>query len=366
MHNISHEIRTPLNGILGFASLINDPDLDTASRERYFNILNKSSDRLLNTITGFMDISLLTSGTQETHLRPTKIGNMLDEIFELFSSKCNSKGLEMKVDISQEVQALEINTDQALIEKALSHLLDNAIKFTEEGTVTLSSNIENNMLCISVIDTGIGIKKEAQATIFGTFIQENIESNHAYEGSGLGLSIAEGVVNLLGGSIHITSEMDKGSRFTIILPLTQICKEKISDESAIPKTFLRNESSKTILVVEDDDLNYNYIDIVVESEGLTVIRGANGLEALEQFKLHPEIALIIMDIKMPIMDGYEATRQIKALNPNVPIIALTAFAQSEDRARTIQAGCNDYLSKPVQRNDLLTAIYKHLNLSILH
>ncbi|SDC14846.1 PAS domain S-box protein [Williamwhitmania taraxaci] len=222
MHNISHEVRTPLNGILGFATLISEPDIDEDTKERYLNILNRSSDRLLNTITSYIDISLLVSGNQEKHLNRINIGSILNDIYELFAPKCTERGLDMKVVISESVELLVMETDRSLIEKALTHLLNNAIKFTEDGTITLDGRIADGSLHISVIDTGIGIEEQAQKNIFGHFIQENFSHTKEYEGSGLGLSIAKGVINLLGGNIYVVSAKGQGSKFTISLPISQL------------------------------------------------------------------------------------------------------------------------------------------------
>lgn len=224
MHNISHELRTPLNGILGFASLISRPNLDQDTKDLYLSILNTSSNRLLNTITNFIDISLLVTENQEIHFRPTDIGSILCDLHELAITKCNTKGLELKVEIPDNVLTTIIDTDQGLLEKALNHLLDNAIKFTSKGNVTIWSALADEMLSISIIDTGVGIDKEAHESIFEYFIQGTTDSTRGYEGSGLGLSIAKEIVTLLGGEIALESEKNFGSTFTITLPIKHVIK----------------------------------------------------------------------------------------------------------------------------------------------
>lgn len=220
MNNISHEVRTPLNGILGFASLINQPNLDQPTKDQYLSILNTSSERLLSTITNYIDISLLVTETIELHLKPTSVGVFLRNLQESFEIKCNGKGLYLKVEISDNVLTTIINTDQGLLEKALHHLLDNAIKFTKNGGITIQCIITNELLSISIIDTGVGIELNAQENIFGYFIQGATDNTRGYEGSGLGLSIAKEIVTLLGGSISFESEIHLGSTFTISLPIT--------------------------------------------------------------------------------------------------------------------------------------------------
>jgi len=219
MNNISHEVRTPLNGILGFASLINQPNLDQSTKDQYLSILNMSSERLLNTITNYIDISLLVTETIELHLRPISIDVFLRNLHETFEIKCRGKGLYLKLDISESVLTTIIDTDQGLLEKALHHLLDNAVKFTKSGGVTIQSIITNEFLSISVIDTGVGIEADAQKNIFGYFIQGVTDNTRGYEGSGLGLSIAKEIATLLGGRISFESKVDLGSTFTILLPI---------------------------------------------------------------------------------------------------------------------------------------------------
>ena len=220
MNNISHEVRTPLNGILGFASLINHPNLDQATKDQYLSILNISSERLLNTITNYIDISLLVTETIELHLKLTDIGQILNDIYESFDNKCKTKGLYLKVEISDNVLTTKITTDNGLLEKALRQLLDNAIKFTEKGGVTIRSFMTDESLSISFIDTGVGIEEEIQENIFGYFIQGTTDTNRGYEGSGLGLSIAREIVTLLGGKITLESGINLGSTFTISIPIT--------------------------------------------------------------------------------------------------------------------------------------------------
>ena len=218
MQNISHEIRTPLNGILGFGQLMADPDLTRDEREQYLTILKSSSNRLINTVTDFMDMSLIASGNQEVLKKLFAPGDVLNEIYKRFKQPCNIKNLALSLQIPEMTRILHINSDHELLFKVLSHLVDNAVKFTREGTVCVGFEVKGNELEFFVKDTGIGINRDLQATIFDKFTQENISDTRGHEGSGLGLSISKGFVELLGGCIWIESSKGEGSAFFFTLP----------------------------------------------------------------------------------------------------------------------------------------------------
>jgi CheY-like chemotaxis protein len=234
-------------------------------------------------------------------------------------------------------------------------LLDNAFKFTLKGTIAFGYEIKDSEIEFIVSDTGSGIKTEALNIIFDAFMQADVSSTRGYEGSGLGLTIANGLVKILGGNLRIDTERGKGSKFYFTLPFSEnpiLTPQKIID---VPKPQ-EQLNKQLILVAEDDDSNFKYIEIVLLYASYQVLRAENGIEVVEICRNHPEISLVLMDIKMPLMDGFEATKQIRTFMPGLPIIALTAHVTPEDENNAIAAGCNEYVTKPVSKTKLLEII----------
>lgn len=362
INNISHEIRTPLNGILGFTEMSLSPDTTAEDHELFFSVIKKSSKRLLNTITSYMDISMLVSGTMEISRRPSNIDKLIKEIKSDFAEISSSKSIGFKVSKPDLAEPVIVNTDIEKLRKIITHLLDNAFKFTQKGEISFGYEIKDKDIEFSVSDTGTGIKTEALNVIFDAFMQADVSSTRGYEGSGLGLTIANGMVKLLGGNLRIDTERGKGSTFYFTLPFSQnpILTPVKTIDAPIPA---ESSAKPLILVAEDDDSNYKYIEIVLLYSAYNVIRAENGIEAVECIRKHPEVSLVLMDIKMPLMDGFEATRQIRTFMPGLPIIALTAHVTAEDEKLAITSGCNEYVTKPVSKAKLLEIIEDSLALN---
>jgi PAS domain S-box-containing protein len=361
LNNISHEVRTPLNGILGFAELLTQPDLSDEEKSDSLAMLRQGSARLLNTITNYVDVSLLTSGNMSVNKKDFIPGNLLRSVFDPFFVKCADKKLALSVKVPEDSEKLVINSDPEIFQKVISQLLNNAINFTEKGSITYGYKIKEDCLEFFVKDTGIGIDKDSVNNIFNHFIKEERDPSKPSEGSGLGLSIAKGMVEIIGGNLWVESEINVGSAFYFTVPYI---KEK--EKTLFIRSVMENEKIKSeaiILVAEDDDANFYYINAVLTREtGAKVLHAANGKEAIELFKANPGIVLILMDIKMPVVDGFEATRQIKLLNRNVPVIALTAYAMLGDERRVYDAGCDGYLSKPISRKTMMDKIGEFVNI----
>ncbi len=362
INNISHEIRTPLNGILGFTEMSLNPDTTPEDHELFFTVIKKSSKRLLNTITNYMDISMLVSGTMEISRRPSNLDKLIKEINADFSEIAVSKGIELNVVKPDLADPLILNTDIEKLRKILSHLIDNAFKFTQKGTIFFGYEIKDTEIEFSVSDTGTGIKTNLLNVIFDAFMQADVSSTRGYEGSGLGLTIANSLVKLLGGNLRIDSERGKGSVFYFTLPFSEntiLTPQKPVDTPKPAET----ETKPLILIAEDDDSNYKYIEIVLMYSSYRVMRAENGIEAVDCLRKNPDVNLVLMDIKMPLMDGFEATRQIRTFMPNIPIIALTAHVTAEDESLAISSGCNEYVTKPVSKAKLLEIIEDSLALN---
>lgn len=356
LNNISHELRTPLNGIIGFSEMLAQPESTEDDRAEFSRMIKRSSTRLINTITSYMDISMLVSGITEIRKRPFSLSHFLENTADQAFEICNSRNLELHVNKKDAVTEVQIVTDENLLSKVFSHLIDNAVKFTKEGSITIGYEHKTGFHQFSVSDTGKGIPKESVSVIFEVFMQADSSTSRGYEGSGVGLSIAQGFVNLMGGEIWVESNDNKGSTFFFTIPEDEVPSPTLHDSN--PKLNSAPTFQKVILVAEDEDSNYKYLEIVLKKASFKVLRACDGFEAVDMCKQHPEIIAMLMDLKMPGIDGFEATRQIRRIRPNLPIIALSAYVSSEDENAAREAGCNEYLLKPVNKIKLLETIEK--------
>lgn len=356
MNNISHEVRTPLNGVLGFSNLITQPDITDDEKQQYYSLIKSSSNRLLTTITSYMDISLIASGNIEVKRKSIDLHKLLYNLIDLFQPLCANKEIELLVDIPDDIGKIILFSDEELLRKILIHLLDNAVKFTDHGKISLGYIFKSNTIQFYVKDTGIGVGVESHALIFESFTQEEKLPTRCHEGSGLGLSIAQGFVRLIGGELRLESKKGSGSNFFFTIPFdgkkmeVGLCDE-VPDEGPV-------NDHAVILIVEDDESNKFLLNTFLYKTKATLLEASNGKEAIDLCHKHPEISLVLMDIKMPGMDGLEATGKIKLFRKNLPIIGITAFAMSGDEKKALEAGFDEYLSKPLSKEDLLDKI-KH-------
>jgi CheY-like chemotaxis protein/nitrogen-specific signal transduction histidine kinase len=357
--NMSHEIRTPMNGILGFLDLLSSEDIDAKSRQKYMHVVNLSGQRLLDTINDIIEISKIEAGEQEVKNSAVDISEMMKYHLDFFQLQAKQKGIDLFVPERILFRKTFIETDKNKLDSILTNLIKNAIKFTVNGSIELGNYIENDSLVFYVKDTGCGIPKGKIEAVFERFIQADTSITRSHEGSGLGLTIAKAYVHLLGGKIWVESEVDKGSTFYFSIPYkSNLGKKRISDAQEV----LSDEYSKEtiILVAEDDATSFQYLEVVLKKKNITLFRAVNGKEAILIFKQNPDISLILMDIKMPGMDGFEATKEIRKLNKKVPIIAQTAYALSGDEEKARKAGCNDYIAKPIRSAELFILLDKYL------
>lgn len=360
--NMSHEIRTPMNGILGFMSLLKEPDLTGDMRDEYIQIVNASGERLLSTINDIIDISKIESGQSPVNLSPVNLGEMLDRLHRFFKANAEALGLNLQLIKSFEPSGLVVNIDVYKTESVLSNLIKNALKFTTRGEVQVICTVENEWLNFKVKDTGKGISSDKLDAIFDRFVQADISFSRDHEGSGLGLSISKAYTELMGGEIRVISELGKGSEFSFSIPIANSGVTEASTVIEVEEQAPANISEDLIvLAAEDDDISYLFLVKIFSGLNVRLVRALNGSEAVELCNLMPDVSLVLMDVKMPVMDGYEATRLIKKLKPGLPVIALTAFAFAEDKEKALNAGCDDYLSKPVKQTELLAVMKRFLN-----
>lgn len=357
LNNISHEVRTPLNGILGFGEILANHEYEEEKKQYYYEILNSNSNRLMQTITDYMDISLITSGNQEVRLSEIKPSVLLKACYDEYLMKCRKKGVELHLILPENSENETINSDSVMLKKSLHHLIENAWKFTDKGNITIGYQPAGKHIGFFVSDTGKGISPENHDRIFGNFVQEDISNTRGYEGSGLGLSIVKGFAGLLGGNITLKSKKNSGSTFRLTIP-----KNQIPDAVGVKntETFIQPKSSEgfVILIVEDDESVFDYFDAIFKRFNCTLLKAYNGEEAIGQCRQHPETSLVLMDLKMPVMNGFEATKIIKQLRPTLPIIAQTAYAMAGDEHRALQAGCDDYITKPIKKSILFEKLKK--------
>ncbi len=368
--NTSHEIRTPMNGILGFAALLSEPGLESEEQQKYIKVIQKSGARMLNIISEIVDISKIESGLTEVNINEVNITEKLESVYELLKPDADAKAINLFIKDSLPMDETVFKTDEEKLFAILSNLVKNAIKYTDKGSIEFgysSTSLPNkiNELQFYVKDTGIGIPKDRQQAIFKRFIQADIADLQARQGAGLGLSIAKAFVEMLDGKIWVESEQGKGSCFYFTLPCNIVLEEKgvasevVSDKSA--ENYTNSEvSGLKILIAEDDEVSMTFISISVEPISNEILVTTTGVETIEVCRNNPDIDLILMDIQMPDINGYEATRQIRQFNKDVVIIAQTAFGLSGDREKAIEAGCNDYIAKPIKKDELLALIQKCL------
>ncbi len=366
LNNISHEIRTPFNGILGFLSVLRADDLEVSERNEFIQLIDQSAERLMNTINDIVEISQIQAGQISLHLSEVNLNRLIQELSDQFKMSAEVKGLEIIfINNLSDVQ-LSVITDRPKLLSILSNLIRNAIKFTFTGTIEVRIKEVGGFIEFTVKDTGIGIPSEKQSTIFEKFIQADVSTTRRFEGAGLGLSISKSYAGMLGSEIHIESEVGKGSLFSFSLQLPQKRDETVSFTRDFTNQQTGIEIKKlTILIAEDDDPSAILIRMAVKNYSDNILRVSNGIEAVEACRKDSGIDLVLMDIKMPELDGYAAVRQIRQFNSKVIIIAQTAFAFGYDREQAIEAGCNDHLSKPIKIEKLIALIQKYFDNSIV-
>lgn len=360
LNNISHEVRTPLNGIIGFSQLLNDTDASLEDKTDYVDALNMSVERLTDTFNDIMDVSLLMSGNMPVNIETIPLQMLISEIEKKHQQLAQAKGIEIHLSIPQKLQKLSIDTDRGFILKIMNELTGNAVKYTHQGYVELGYNMHDDELMLFVKDTGIGISAEALPEIYEPFSQEDYSTTRSQEGAGLGLTIVRGIVDLLQGTIKVDSQPNKGTKIEIHIPINASREMELKKDSPTLPMKNQNDEWPTILVAEDEDLNILYTKRIFKPHPFNMIFVRNGSEAVKVVEEHPQIDLVLMDIKMPVMDGLEATRLIKKTHPNLIIVAVTAYAANDDRYMCLNAGCNDYVTKPFKPAELFDTIRKWL------
>ncbi|HUX52975.1 MAG TPA: PAS domain S-box protein [Williamwhitmania sp.] len=356
--NMSHEIRTPMNGILGFTELLKSPTLLQAKRLEFVKIVEQSGKRLLGIINDLIDIAKIESRQMEIFVSEVNVSEEVTNLTAFFKPEADTKEIAIIVQDGSQLPELVIATDKQKFLSIVTNLLKNAIKFTETGSIRINMSIGPKMVEFLVEDTGIGIPTEMLKKVFDRFVQGDTSLSRSYEGAGLGLTITKSYVEMLGGTIEVQSEEGKGTRFSFSLPLTNAGHTAPSTKDTAALKTANVEQKLNILVVEDDKISAQFLHDILQPFAAQLLFARTGGEAVKLCRENSNVNLVLMDIKMPDMDGLEATRIIRTFNKEVVIIAQTAYALTGDREKTINAGCNEYLTKPLSRRELTLTIEK--------
>ncbi len=359
LNNISHEIRTPMNAIIGFTEFLNDPDLDADSRQHFTNVISRSSNQLLSIVTDIISIATIESGQEKYYENEVNINAICKLIHDQYSAEFIEKDILFQFSTKLSDHEAIIRTDETKLMQILSNLVSNALKFTKKGQVSFGYTALDNELEFYIKDTGIGISPTMSEIIFDRFRQVENTTTREYGGSGLGLSISKAYVNLLGGKIWLASEPNQGSTFYFTIPFKNNNTSKNDVHSLDSNPKAGSPGKKIILIAEDEEDNFNFLEVLLSKNNFEVLWAKDGIQAVEICKSNPNINLVLMDIKMPIMNGYEATKEIRKFNKELVIVAQTAYALQGDREKSLAAGCNDYISKPIRQNLFLELIHKY-------
>jgi len=356
--NMSHEIRSPLNGILGFSELLADPDLTIHERDRYIEIIKNNGIALLSILTDIIDISKLESGKMKILEKEFQPAGLMRELQLQFAKDpmVTLKGLSMKWMISDEIDTATLISDPFRVRQVLVNLITNALKYTNEGDIEVAAERWGDRAVFWVKDTGIGMTAESLPYIFDRYRQVSKTATAHSSGFGLGLAICKALVEILGGNIWVESEPGQGTIFYFTIPYSTPKQTEMSNMNSNETAFPYDWKGRTILIAEDIDFSFLYIEAVLRRTGAKVLWAQNGREAIELVKLHPGIDIALMDIHMPIMNGYDATREIVSIRPDLPVIAQTAFVLPDDVKACYAAGCAGYLAKPIRREQLLNTL----------
>ena len=357
--NMCHEIRTPMNGILGFTDLLKETNLTGEEQQRYIRIINESGIRMLNILNDIVSISKVESGEMKITSSQTNINRQIEYIDTFFRPAVEEKGMKLSYHVALPDDEAFINTDREKVYAILTNLVKNAIKFTQAGSINFGYEQKDKYLEFFVTDTGTGIRDDQQKIVFERFRQASESLARNVDGAGLGLSISKAYVEKLGGKIWLESQEGIGSTFYFTLPYHAEVEEIKATDDFINDAEDNHIHDLKILIAEDNKLSQMLISIAVEMYAKEIIKVNNGTKAVTACRNNPDIDLVLMDIDMPELDGYEATKQIRHFNKDIIIIAQTANTLSGEREKVVEAGCNDYISKPFNQTLLRLLIQKY-------
>lgn len=355
LNNLSHEVRTPLNAIVGFSEFITDEFLPAEKKRLYADSVIKSSKQLLALMENIITMAIIETGQAKVNISEASINRMLNEVYNQLMVTSAREEVLLRVNSGVPRQNDKVLIDQTKVMQILTNLVGNALKFTPKGVVQFGCDMDGTHLIFKVEDTGIGFPDGDRDTLFQSFRQGGNSLSGIQEGMGLGLSITKSHVDLLGGTISMQSEPGNGTTFVVKIPYKKIAETvtQVAPMVSIPR-------NKVVLVADDVEVNHMLVVEMLADWKVEVVYARNGKEAVQLVADRPEIDLVLMDLKMPVMDGFKATAEIKKIRPSLPVIAQTAYAFAADKLKATEAGCDDYIAKPINRTELLQMIGKYL------
>jgi signal transduction histidine kinase/CheY-like chemotaxis protein len=356
LSNVSHELRTPLNSIIGFSQLLLIKDFTESKRTNFLKLINDNGNHLLNLISDIIDISKIESGYMQVQLTKINLNNTIGELYEQFHMQTKNTGKEFEIikhcPLKDEEAFFE--TDIVKLRQVLLNLIGNSIKFTQQGHIMFGYRAINTGIELFVEDTGIGLTPEEIEIVFHRFRQADDSITRKYGGTGLGLTISKGLIELLGGKLIVESEKNKGTKISFSFPFSAEARAAAAAAAARPGMLAKLEGKK-VLVVEDDDTNFDYLDEVLNENNAIVYQASTAAMAIDIVE-EVQLDIILLDIQLPDINGYRLAEIIREKRPDIPIIAQTAYAYEDAKQRCIKSGCSDYISKPIDYQLLLSKI----------
>jgi CheY-like chemotaxis protein/two-component sensor histidine kinase len=335
-----------------------EDELDLETVKKYSEIIYRNGDRLLDLINKILDISKIEAGSMDVKKTTFILGEVIDEIIELYIPLATKKGLTITKKLTDNAANMQIVSDKNKLIQILSNLLSNAVKYTKTGSIEIGCGYSPGHIQFMVSDTGIGISEEAIGHLFERFYQVNTNSNYNTEGSGLGLSITKALVELLGGKIEVESKSDAGSKFSFLIP----CEFSVISQNNKPEAFHKDQKKENeILLVEDDLEQVKLLQALLDKFNIKTIIAHNGADAIHIVQKSPTIKVVFMDINLPEMNGFDATREIRKHNPNIPIIAMTGFSSIYQCNNALHVGCDDFFVKPLKRKHISKIVNKYIH-----
>jgi signal transduction histidine kinase len=353
--NMTHEVRSPINGILGFSEILENDNITDNQRKHYISLIRKSGKHLLSLVNDIIDLTRLESDKVKLINTALNINEIFQDQYELFHASARSKGIKLSYEKIIEVEDSWIMGDPLRLTQIITNLINNAIKFTNTGTINFGCHVQEENIEFFVQDTGIGISEAQIENIFGRYNQAQASHAGIQKGMGLGLSIVKGLISQMKGKIWVESEKDKGSTFRFTLPRVRVDMKDIKVETT-PPTLSSSLNGHTFLLAEDDPIVKKYYDVVFEMANAQLITTDNGRDAVELYKNNQKISLILLDLDMPFMNGLEALEAIRSFDIEVPIIVQTAYVSTNEKQKSIDLGANGFIAKPINRQELLNLI----------